>query len=733
MSSSSSSNNNNNNIPSSTKPHSTPSSLEEEEALVVALFRSVAPAPISTTTTQSSSSSSSNYNSTSNQLPPLPTSLSSFTPRSISTNNKRGFEQIDNTLLDAERTFLSSKRVQTEGVHLSDVASRFKKHTIPENEDRKSAPEYVADLVKTTVNDAVHTASPVMIGHMTSSLPYYARPLSRLITTMNQNSVKTETANTVTFLEREALAELHQALFKCDHAYYEKYGQDPTTVLGVFTSGGTISNLTALWVARNRALPDCESVGLLQALKNRNCPNGAVIIGSELLHYSIGKALDVLGLGSSSLIKIPVDESFRAPPQDIEAAAAKATAEGKLIIAIIGLAGSTEAGSFDDLQGLAQVAKKYQCHFHADAAWGGPAIFSKDLSRHLRGVELCDTVTMDGHKQLYVPMGCGLLFFRDAEFSKAVRKTAGYIIRNDSHDLGKFTLEGSRPANAVYLHSNLHIIGARGYELLVDRSARMTRYMADRVRQAPDFELLVDPPATNILLYRAALKRFQTENSTAEENAMLDALNIKLQDRQRLGGRTFVSRTSLRSPLKRHGGARIVALRVVIANPLTIEIDIDHVLEDQRNILRQLEYEGEYGSLTEKNSMPSTTTTMLSSHDTSNNNNLNISPATTTTTNNNNQPTSMMMQVDDIESTNKDGEDATTTIPHSPRNNSYWSTVWAGMNEETKALFHGSEEQFIGSLISPHLQVEEGIFKDPRYEKHLQAPTEKGVDPFFPM
>jgi hypothetical protein len=153
-----------------------------------------------------------------------------------------------------------------------------------------------------------------------------------------------------------------------------------------------------------------------------------------------------------------------------------------------------------------------------------------------------------------------------------------------------------------------------------------------------------------------------------------------------------------------------VALRVVIANPLTIEIDIENVLRDQRLILQQMEMEND--------GFPSSTSTAT------------LAAATTPRL----EPVTATSPPDDDDDVDAPPTAAaSTTAIHSPRNNSYWSTVWAGMNEETKALFHGSEEQFIGSLISPHLQVEEGIFKDPRYEKHLQAPTEKGVDPFFPM
>jgi len=204
----------------------------------------------------------------------------------------------------------------------------------------------------------------------------------------------------------------------------------------------------------------------------------------------------------------------------------------------------------------------------------------------LRGIERADSVTLDGHKQLYMPMGCGLCFFRDPSTSLTVRKTAKYIIRNDSYDLGKFTLEGSRPANAVFLHSNLNILGVRGYEILVDRSIRMVRYMASRLSKSRGFFELVVEPMTNILLYRIISPELKGyKEYTPQENAELDSLNIELQKRQTLEGKTFVSRTTVYSPVYEYP---ITALRVVIANPLSCEADIDRVLQNQIDLLCEM-------------------------------------------------------------------------------------------------------------------------------------------------
>ena len=140
-------------------------------------------------------------------------------------------QRLDSKLAQAESAFLGNKNVQRPNVSLRSLAREYSKSKVPEapiSTDTNVVENYVNDLVQRTVNDSINTASPNMIGHMTSSLPYFMRPLSRLVTTLNQNAVKTETAKSVTFLEREAVAQLHQQIFQNDEAFYKKWAQNPT-------------------------------------------------------------------------------------------------------------------------------------------------------------------------------------------------------------------------------------------------------------------------------------------------------------------------------------------------------------------------------------------------------------------------------------------------------------------------------------------------------------------------
>lgn len=453
------------------------------------------------------------------------------------------------------------------------------------------AASYMQDLVSSVVNDSIHCGNPKMIGHMTAALPNYTRPLGRLVTAMNQNSVKTETAKTATFLEREALAMLHRQLYHREDDFYQSEIQNPTRTLGLFTSGGTLANASALWIARNRRLcakgdfKGVSKTGILKAMLSHGFTD-AVVIGSALMHYSMNKSVDVLGLGEESLVKIPVDEDFRVDLVAMEKKIKQLQAENVLIVALVGIAGATETGSVDPLAEMAALASKYNIHFHVDAAWGGPLIFSEKHSYKLKGIECADTVTLDGHKQLYMPMGCGMCFLKEPELVNSIKKTANYIIRNESFDLGKFTLEGSRAANAIFLHANMNILGVKGYGLLVDRSVRLVRFMADEIEKHQLFEVILQP-MSNILLYRSVPRKFAGQDIAKlsdKEFEYIDGINRALQNKQKMIGKTFVSRTTIFSP---HYKRNVVALRVVIANPLTEESDILSVLADQAKLIDQ--------------------------------------------------------------------------------------------------------------------------------------------------
>jgi glutamate decarboxylase len=272
--------------------------------------------------------------------------------------------------------------------------------------------------------------------------------------------------------------------------------------------------------------------------------------------------------------------------------AAELQAQGIGILSVVGLAGATETGSVDDLQALADLSDELGCHFHVDGAWGGATLFS-DTHRHLlSGIERADSVTIDGHKQFYVPMGAGMVLFKDSKSLANIEHHAEYIIRQGSKDLGSHTLEGSRPGMALLVHAGLNIIGRKGYELLIDQGLEKAHYFAERIEQHADFELIV-APTLNILGYRytpawvqAALPTLTAESLTAV-NELLNQLTQRIQKAQRAAGKSFVSRTRVNVP--RYANQVVTMFRVVLANPLTTHTVLDSMLEEQLELVKEPE------------------------------------------------------------------------------------------------------------------------------------------------
>ncbi|MBW4477614.1 MAG: putative pyridoxal-dependent aspartate 1-decarboxylase [Tolypothrix brevis GSE-NOS-MK-07-07A] len=500
--------------------------------------------------------------------------------------------QIDEMVEDFSQAFLIADSTNT-NIEIEAIIKNFGDSKIPAQPTNFES--YFQSLNENVVAHSIHTSAPQFIGHMTSALPAFVRPLAKLMTAMNQNAVKIETAKALSFYEREALAMMHRQIYNLSDVFYTQHIQNNQSTLGILVSGGTTANITALWCARNRSLgANNEFLGIekegFNAALNFYGYKGSVVIGSELMHFSFDKAADLMGISTKNLIRVPVDSNNRVNIKVLRQAVADCHAQNLHIIAIVGVAGTTDSGSVDPLEEIAEIAQENNIHFHVDAAWGGPMIFSRKHQRKLAGIEKADSVTIDGHKQLYLPMGIGMVFFRDPHIASSIEKQASYTMRKGSFDLGKRSLEGSRPGMALFLHAGLKLIGLNGYEFLIDEGIRKTQYMAAIISAMSEFELLAEPD-TNLLIYRYIPEQFREEITkkqlSEEDNQLINSFNERLQKMQRKIGKTFISRTT-KTTICLDKEIPVIAMRAVIANPLTTEADIDVVLNDQIQIASEI-------------------------------------------------------------------------------------------------------------------------------------------------
>ena len=492
--------------------------------------------------------------------------------------------------------FLNKHVGVTEAVSLAELSQEFVDTVIHPHPQKKLA-DVIKGIIEEVAPRAVNVASPYFIGHMTSAIPFFMVHLKTITAALNQNVIKLETSKVLSLIEKQVLAKIHRVVFQLDEDFYRLHVQNTETSLGAFTTGGTTANLMALWVARNKIFPpkgdfiSIERDGLLAAMQAHDLER-VVFLVSKRGHFSLRKACGILGLGNRNLIPIDIDENRSIDIEKLNEKIRELKADPKTCIgAVIGIAGATETGIIDPLETLADICEQHGIHFHVDAAWGGPVLLSDRYRHMLNGIERADSVTIDCHKQFYMPMTAGMVYFKDPTAMNHIVYHARYVNRKGSVDLGIKSLEGSREANSLILDSALKIMGSRGYALMIEHGIDVARQFADKIRSRDKFQL-VSKPQLNILTYRAVPPelRKRLESATYAErveiDAQIDEINIKLQRIQREAGKSFVSRTRLRDrPQDSHN---VVVLRSVMMNPLTRPNHLEEILDEQEEILATL-------------------------------------------------------------------------------------------------------------------------------------------------
>ncbi len=517
------------------------------------------------------------------------------------------FVEFGNDLLELIHDFFQEKGGIHSSATLPELSTIFSETSIPDSP--LLIKDVLSEIKLKVIDHSVKVANPYYIGHMTSAVPYFMILLEMIIAALNQNQVKIETARASSFVERELVAWLHNLIFNKKPGFYEKNIHNPKVSLGNVTSGGTLSNVTALMVAREKAFPPdgdfpgFRIAGAVDALMHYGYRRGVILVSTRG-HYSITKAANILGIGESNVINIPVDMNNRIDIKKLLLRLKKFNeSRGKertKIISIIGIAGTTETGNVDDLEALAEISQEAGTHFHVDASWGGPALLADEYRPVFKGIDKADSVAFDSHKLLYCPASMGLVLFKSEKDLGFIKHSSRYIIRKNSVDTGRFTLEGSRPFACLKPWASLKIMGSKGYGLLFRHARNSTDYFKEILDSCSNFETLNNPELF-ILNYRFIPEQVQSQielwgktgtqsgmiGKKAKEriqktNRLINSLNVKLHRALRKDDTTFVSRTTLESTIYRP--QNIVVLRAVLINPLTEKETLDEIKDTQNRI-----------------------------------------------------------------------------------------------------------------------------------------------------
>jgi aromatic-L-amino-acid decarboxylase len=256
--------------------------------------------------------------------------------------------------------------------------------------------------------------------------------------------------------------------------------------VGALAAGGTISNLTALTAARERAMPGCRHDGAAGRRTALYCSREA--------HYSVRRAAEVLGIGGRHVRAIAVDSQRRMDPDACAAAIDEDRRAGIVPVAVVATAGTTLTGAVDDLEAIAEVCEQRQVWLHVDGAYGLPAASTRQVGERFRGLDRAQSATVDAHKWLYVPKACSVLLMHDLEsLERAFSHEESYMLHSGERLAVDRTLEYSRPLRALKLWLAFTVHGADAIRSAIERNLAQAQLLAALLADDERFELLAAP------------------------------------------------------------------------------------------------------------------------------------------------------------------------------------------------------------------------------------------------
>ncbi len=328
------------------------------------------------------------------------------------------------------------------------------------------------------------------VGHMDSGIIPELSLIDSLISALNQNLLAWELSPIATYIERQVIG-----------WFTNIFGLPQSTAGGTFVSGGTVANLTGLFLALYKTFPNAIQEGI------RNIPPVAIFASQEI-HYSIVKSASILGLGTDSVVSISTTDSNMIDLEELENAIDHSD---RIPLSIIGVAGVTNSGSIDPLEELGKIARKENSWFHVDAAYGGALILSEKYREKLRGIEQANSITFDPHKWLWFPKSTAMILVRNQADLQLLDHQASYMPVHpssvsetgiDKKSLGKQTIQGSKRFDALRVWYAFQRFGVTPFAKGIVQTIEMAQQISQYVERNKRFLRLLLEPETNIVCLR---------------------------------------------------------------------------------------------------------------------------------------------------------------------------------------------------------------------------------------
>ncbi|KAF6666596.1 MULTISPECIES: aspartate aminotransferase family protein [Pantoea] len=444
------------------------------------------------------------------------------------------------------------------------VAELRERITLDFNPDGLGNQAAIERAIEYFLKDSLSVHHPQCVAHLHCPSLVISQAAEVLINATNQSMDSWDQAPSATLIEMKLIEWLRTQV-----------GYQPGDA-GVFTSGGTQSNLMGLMLARDawyaRQGHSVQQDGLTGDLKKMK------VFCSENAHFSVQKNMALLGLGYQSVTQVKTDSFARMDMDDLRHKLAAAKANGEHILAIVATAGTTDAGAIDPLREIATLAAEENIWVHVDAAWGGALLLSELYRDYLDGIELVDSITLDFHKQFFQTISCGAFLLKEARHYELMRYQAAYL--NSEFDeaqgvpnLVSKSLQTTRRFDALKLWMGLEALGQKQYAAIIDHGVTLAQDVAAYVDAQPALELVMKPQLASVLF------RYRPAHLAHLSDADIALLNQRIGDALLESGRANVGVTE-------HDG--VTCLKMTLLNPTVTLEDIKILLTLVETTAQQL-------------------------------------------------------------------------------------------------------------------------------------------------
>ena len=350
--------------------------------------------------------------------------------------------------------------------------------------------------------------------HLHSPCTLESLSAEAIISAFNQSMDSWDQAPVATEIEVEVIRHL------CALYGYQE-GSD-----GIFTSGGSQSNQTAIILARDWFITnilgyDVKKHGLPENFRKLR------MYTSEISHFSMEKSAHILGLGYESVVKVPVDKERRMDFSALEKLVEEDINKGNIPFLIVCTVGTTDFGSIDPLKKAAELCKKHNIWLHADAAYGSGVILSQKYSDRVKDLKLADSITVDFHKMFLLPISCSCVLVKNGSTFDALTIHADYLNREEDEEDGYTnlvdkSLQTTRRFDALKVWMSFLERGKEGWSQIITSSMENALFLYQTISKKSAFELVCRPEISSVVF------RYCKAGASLEES---DQINRKVRRR----------------------------------------------------------------------------------------------------------------------------------------------------------------------------------------------------------